>query len=194
VNVTEADREEARSVVMKEDDRTLVALNPGASDPQRRWPPANFAAVGDALAVTGARVLITGAAEDAPLAAAIRQAMRCPAEDLTGRLSLGGLAGLLERCELVASNDTGPLHLAAAVGTATVGIYWCVNMINAGPVTTARQRPLVSWQRTCAVCGVDRIRERCDHQQSFVAEVPTDEVIEVALDLYRSETGSCSLG
>lgn len=187
VAVTETDRAEARRVVA-EDDRPIVALNPGASDPERRWPPANFAVAGDALAAAGARMVITGSRQDAPLAAAIRQAMRFPVEDTTGRLSLGGLAGLLERCALVVSNDSGPLHLAAAVGTASVGLYWYVNMFNAGPVATARQRPLISWQMTCAVCGVNRRQERCDHQQSFVASIPADEVIAVALELYRSET------
>jgi len=186
ITVTETDREEAQRVVVA-DGQPLVALNPGASDPQRRWPPARFAAVGDALAAAGARVVITGAEDDAPLAADIRQQMRAPVEDTTGRLPLSGLAGLLERCTVVVSNDTGPLHLAAAVGTATVGIYWCVNMINAGPVTTARQRPLISWQRICPVCGIDRIHQRCDDQTSFVAEVASDEVITAALELYRSE-------
>ena len=188
VAVTDADRAEARRVVA-ENDRPIVALNPGASDPERRWPTANFAVVGDALAAEGARIVITGAEWDGPLAAAIRDGMRCLVEDTTGRLSLGGLAGLLERCTEVVSNDSGPLHLAAAVGTASVGLYWYINMFNAGPVATARQRPLISWQMTCAVCGVDHKQERCDHQQSFVESIPTDEVIAVALELYRSETG-----
>jgi ADP-heptose:LPS heptosyltransferase len=187
VTVIDTDRAEVRRV-MVEDDRLLVALNPGASDPERRWPTESFATVGDALVQAGARVVITGAGEDAPLAAAIRAAMQSPADDMTGRLSLGGLAGLLERCAVVVSNDTGPLHLAAAVGTACVGIYWCVNMINAGPVTTARQRALVSWQRTCPVCGIDRIHQRCNDQASFVSEVAVDDVTATALELYRSET------
>ena len=187
VAVTDADRAESRYVVAQ-DDRPIVALNPGASDPERRWPATNFAVVGDALAAEGARVVITGAGWDAPLAAAIRETMRCPVEDTTGRLTLGGLAGLLERCALVVSNDSGPLHLAAAVGTASVGLYWYINMFNAAPVATARQRPLISWERTCSVCGVDRRETRCDHQQSLVSSIPTDEVIAVALELYRSET------
>jgi ADP-heptose:LPS heptosyltransferase len=187
VMVTDADRAEARRVVA-DDDRPLVALNPGASDPERKWPPASFAVVGDALAAAGARVVITGAEWDAPLAAAISVRMHCPVEDTTGQLSLGGLAGLLERCAVVVSNDTGPLHLAAAVGTASVGIYWCINLFNAGPVATSRQRPLVSWQMICSVCGVDRTKQRCDHQPSFVTDISTDEVIAVALELYRLET------
>jgi ADP-heptose:LPS heptosyltransferase len=189
VTVTEADQAESRRVVAV-DDRPLVALHPGASDPERWWPTAKFAAVGDALAAAGARVVVTGTAGEAPLAEAIRGEMRWPAEDTTGRLSVGGLAGLLARCAVVVSNDSGPLHLAAAVGTASVGIYWCFNLINAGPVATARLRPFVSWQITCPVCGIDRSQGRCDHHPSFVAGVPTEDVIETALELLRAETAA----
>ncbi|MEA2596385.1 MAG: hypothetical protein QOF01_2854 [Thermomicrobiales bacterium] len=187
VAVTDADLAESCRVVPV-DSRPLAALNPGASDPERRWPAEKFAVVGDALTEIGARVVVTGAGFDGSLAATIQRAMRCPSEDTTGRLSLGGLAGLLARCTLVVSNDTGPLHLAAAVGTASVGIYWCFNLINAGPVETARQRPIVSWRISCPVCGVDRAAVRCDHHPSFLADVPTDTVVKAALDVFRLET------
>ena len=182
---TAADRAEARRVV-PDGAGPLVALNPGAGDPERRWPPERFAAVGDAVAATGARVVITGAGWDAPLAAAIRAAMRFPAADTTGRLSLGGLAGLLARSAVVVSNDSGPLHLAAAVGAATVGVFWCFNLIAAGPLATARHRPVTAWRVTCPVCGVDRATGRCDHHPSFVADVPAAAVIEPTLELLAS--------
>jgi ADP-heptose:LPS heptosyltransferase len=182
LTVTEADCEASRLVVPV-DDRPLAALNPGASDPERRWPPERFALVGDALAAAGARVVMTGAAWDQPLAAAIAGAMRADAEDVTGRLSLGGLAGLLSRCAVVVSNDSGPLHLARAVGAATVGIYWCFNAINAGPIEVAYHRSMISWNVSCPVCGIDRAHARCDHHPSFVAEVSPDAVIAAAMEL-----------
>jgi ADP-heptose:LPS heptosyltransferase len=111
--------------------------------------------------------------------------MHYPVEDLTGRLSLGGLAGLLSRCAVVISNDSGPLHMAAAVGAPAVGIYWCFNLVNAGPVETARHRPIISWLTTCPACGIDRAIGRCDHHPSFVADVPIGKVVEEALDLLR---------
>jgi ADP-heptose:LPS heptosyltransferase len=180
--VTAADLEASRAVI-PDGNQPLVALNPGATDPERRWPPERFAAVGDALAAAGARVVITGAEWDRPLTATIVDAMHAGAEDITGRLRLGGLAGFLSRCALAVSNDTGPLHLASAVGTPTVGIYWCFNAVNAGPIETARHRALISWRVACPVCGIDRARFRCDHHPSFVADVTTEEVIAAALDL-----------
>lgn len=185
LTITAADRAEALHAT-PEEPGPLVALNPGASDPERRWPPARFAEAGDAAAAAGARVVITGAGWDAPLASAIGAAMRFPAIDTTGCLSLGGLAGLLARCAVVVSNDTGPLHLASAVGAATVGVYWCFNFITGGPLAMARHRPVISWRVTCPVCGIDRAAGRCGHHPSFVAGVPTAAVIAPMLELLES--------
>lgn len=183
--VTDADRREACRVV-PEDDRPLVALHPGASDPRRWWPAARFAVAGDALAAAGARVVVIGAdATERELVAAVAGGMRAGAQNLWGALSLGGLAGLLARCRVVVSNDSGPLHLAAAVGTATVGIYWGFNLVTAGPLTRARRRPVVSWRQTCPVCGhlYNPTIPSCAHRESLVADAPASEVIVAALDL-----------
>jgi ADP-heptose:LPS heptosyltransferase len=84
----------------------------------------------------------------------------------------------------VVSNDSGPLHLAASVGAATAGIFWCFNLINCGPLTRSRHRPSASWRLTCPVCGIDCTQGRCVHRASFVADVPTEEVVASALDLF----------
>ena len=186
VSVTDRDLAESYDAV-PEDARPLVALHPGATDARRWWPAERFAAVGDALAAAGdgaARVVVLGVEEERPLVEAVLGAMGTEAEDLCGRLSLGGLAGLLSRCRLVVANDSGPLHLATAVGAATVGVYWCFNLVNCAPLTRARHRPFVSWRLTCPVCGVDCTRGMCEHRASFVADVPAGEVVEAALELF----------
>lgn len=188
ITVIEKDLNEAKSVVgpaLSSD--FLVALHPGASDPRRRWPAEKFAAVGDALASVGAQVVITGTKEEQYLAEAVGNAMKADGRNLCGLISLRGLAGLLSRCRLVVSNDSGPLHLAAAVGSATVGIYWCFNLINYGPITRTLHRPIVSWRRTCPMCGNDLASEPCNHHESIVADISTDEVISSALDLFSSQ-------
>src|ERR687885_1646048 len=179
--VTDGDLAEAGDVV-PEAERPLVALHPGAGDARRRWPPEKFAAVGDVLAEAGARVAVVGVEEDQALISGIVDAMDCEAFDLCGRLSLGGLAGLLNRCAVVVSNDSGPLHLAGAVGTATVGIYWGPNLINAGPATRARHRPALSWRSNCPVCGDTLFEGSCGHRASVVVDVPVEEVANSALD------------
>lgn len=180
--VTPGDLAESLRVV-PDDGKPLVALHPGATDPERWWPAERFAHVGDALAGAGARVVITGTRTERRAITTIVDAMRAEALDLCDSLSLGGLAGLLSRCAVVVANDSGPLHLAEAVGAATVGIYWCFNLINAGPATRERHRPAIAWRVTCPVCGVDRAHGSCDHHTSMVADIPAEEVIVSALDL-----------
>lgn len=184
--VTGADRGEAAGVLPAGVGR-LVAIHPGANDPRRRWPAERFAAVADRLAQRGALVVLVGSAADAEITAAVAAAMRRPAVDIAGRLSLGGLTGLLARCVLLIGNDSGPRHIAAATGTATVGIYWGANLASFGPLTRARHRVAVSFRTVCPVCGTDSNDERCPHEVSFVADVPTEEVLAAAEQLFDAE-------
>ena len=171
---------------LPDDGRPLVALHPGATDPRRRWPPAHFAAVGDALAAAGARVVLVGAAEEGPLTAAVGGAMAAPAVDLAGALTLGGLAGLLARGRVVIGNDSGPLHLAAAVGTPTVGVYWGPNLIHYGPLTRATHRPFVSWRGAFPTEADPAAMEISGTIASLVDEVAPAAVAAGALELYTS--------
>src|SRR5205807_7660240 len=109
ISVIKEDLVEARRVVPGQE-KPLVALHPGASDPERRWPPEKFTAVGDALATEGAHIVVTGTKEEEHLVDAVISAMEAKAQNLCGCLSLGGLASLLSRCRLLISNDSGPLH------------------------------------------------------------------------------------
>ena len=187
LSVIEEDLVEALRVV-PEQEKPLVALHPGAGDPERRWPPEKFSTVGDALAAAGAHIVVTGTKEEEHVVNAVITAMEAKAQNVCGCLSLGGLAGLLSRCRVLVSNDSGPLHVATAVGTATVGIYWCFNLITAGILTRSCHRPVVSWRLTCPICGIDRSCTSCDHHGSFVADIPTQEVIMAALDLFYSSS------
>ena len=95
----------------------VALLVPGAAPhrPAKRWPAERFGALAVRLAADGLSPVVLGAAGDAPLAAAILRA--CPeARDLTGRTSLLELGGLASRAVLAVGNDTGPMHLAAAMG------------------------------------------------------------------------------
>lgn len=103
--------------------RDLAILHPGASDPARRWSPASFAAVGDRLAAEGARVVLTGTANEAGIVAQVAAAMSAPATDLCGRTGLGEMAALVERARVVVTNDTGTSHLCAALRTPSVTIF-----------------------------------------------------------------------
>jgi ADP-heptose:LPS heptosyltransferase len=189
LELTDADRAEA-SAVLAGDDRPLVVLHPGANDPRRRWPVERLAVIGSELARKGARLAVVGTAAEQPLADRLLATLDGDAVDLTGRLGLGGLAGLLEQTALLVGNDSGPRHLAAAVGTATVAVHWCVHLGTYGPLYRARHRAPTSWRLHCPACGANGLQEdgRPDHQASFVADVTVDEVLAEALDLFATET------
>ncbi|MFC3460434.1 glycosyltransferase family 9 protein [Massilia haematophila] len=183
--LTEADRHAAAAVLAPEPGERLVVLQPGSTDPRRRWPARSFALVGDALARLGARVVVNGSVDEASLAGELLAAMAEPALDLSGRLGLGGLCGLLARAALVVSNDTGPLHLALALGRPCVGVFWLTNLIDGAPLRQGLLRVALALRVDCPVCGMPNLRSRCAHDASFVADVPADEVIELAMAALR---------
>ncbi|MGN6332105.1 MAG: glycosyltransferase family 9 protein [Motilibacteraceae bacterium] len=193
---TSADRAAALAAV-PDDGRPLAVLHPGATDRRRRWPGEHFAAVGLALVAAGARVLVTGTEPEREVVDEVVAAMAGRAEPLVDVLDIGGLAGLLSRASVLVSNDTGPRHLAEAVGTPTVAVYWCGNLVNAGPITRRTQRPHVAWTVHCPVCGADASGgpsgtegRGCDHDVSFVADVPVETVVADAVELLRL-AGTC---
>lgn len=183
--LTEGDRRAAAQVLPAEPGERLVVLQPGSTDPRRCWPARGFALVGDALAGMGARVLVNGSADEAPLVRAVCEAMRAPAFDLSGKLDLGGLCGLLARAALVVSNDTGPLHLALALGRPGVGVFWLTNLIDGTPLRQGLLHAALAVRVACPVCGMPNLDSRCAHDASFVADVPVERVVELAVTALR---------
>ena len=185
LEITETDRAMAGRILPHPAGARLVVVHPGASDPRRCWPPAGFAAVADALANAGAQIVISATDAEADTAREVVRHMRHRPIDLTGRLPLPALCGLLARAELIVSNDTGPLHLALALGKPAVGVFWLTNMIESCPLAQHLLRPALSTRVHCPVCGDENLRARCAHDASFVADVGHDEVIALALELFR---------
>jgi ADP-heptose:LPS heptosyltransferase len=127
-----------------------AVLHPGASSPTRRWPAADYAAVGDALAADGWTVVVTGVAGERGISAEVTARMSAPAVDLTGATDLGGLAALLRDCVVLVGNDTGTAHLAAAVGARSVTVF-----LAGDPVRWAHRGPrhrAVAATVPCAPC------------------------------------------
>jgi ADP-heptose:LPS heptosyltransferase len=116
-----------------------VCIHPGAGQPARRWPAEQFAAVADALAGRGFRVVLTGTADEAGLTQAVAAKSARRPIDMAGRTSLGALGVLLSRARLVVCNDTGVSHLAAALRVPSVVIF--TRTFLSGP-TPGRWAPL----------------------------------------------------
>jgi ADP-heptose:LPS heptosyltransferase len=105
---------------------------------------------------------------------------------VAGQLGLGAYAALLAAADLFVGNDTGPAHMAFALSVPSVVIYWCGNVITAGPPTRRIFRPVLSWTVDCPACG----QRDCRCQVPFVAEAPLEEVLEHAEDLLEGGSSS----
>lgn len=102
----------------------FALLVPGAAAhrPEKRWPAASFAALAGILSARGLAPVIVGTREETPLATTIRAAC-ADAMDLTGKTGLEELAAIAARASLAVGNDTGPMHLAAAVGCPSAVLF-----------------------------------------------------------------------
>ncbi len=113
----------------------IVAIHLGASGPEKRWPVERFAETMNSLQEKyPCQFVLIGAADIQVLALDMKPLLKVPSHDLTGQTSVSQLASLLKRCHLLISNDSGPVHVAAAVGTPVVSIF-------------TRNQPGINWER-----------------------------------------------
>ncbi len=137
-------------------DALLIGINPGATMEVKRWPVERFAAVGRELTARAqARVLVLGGPEDEARAAVIARSIP-GAVSVAGRTRLGETAGLLRRCRLLISGDTGPLHMAVALGVPAVGLFGPTNPHKYGPWSEhgipRRRATVLRHAEPCARC------------------------------------------
>lgn len=112
-----------------------VGLFPGAGWKLREWMPDRFAAIGDRLVEHyDAQVIIFGGPKEGELVHKVKNLMQYPVIPFAGNLQIRQLAACIEKCDLFLTNDTGPMHLSAAVGTPTVALF--------GPGNHNRFQPL----------------------------------------------------
>lgn len=118
---------------------TLI-VSPCSSHVLRNWAPERYAAVADHAADRGWRIAICGGRSELErrTADAIQAAMRHPAVDLVGKDTLKQLLALLERAHLVLSPDSGPAHMANAMGTPVIGLFACTDRERCGPYSDLR--------------------------------------------------------
>lgn len=156
--LTEEERETARRMLAgrgPESRRPLVILHPSAGAPVKEWPAEHFAEVGDALARRlNADIIITGARADISQAWKVAARMREEAVVVAGRTTLGQLAALLAESDLVIGADSGPLHLAVAVGAPTIHLFGPADPTLFGPWSERPAEHMViraNWP--CAPCN-----------------------------------------
>lgn len=142
--VFEADRVEAHALLAAAGagGQPYVIVHPGGRGDDRRWPFARFAAVADALAARGLRIVVTGSAAERPIADALAARTSAPVIDVVGRTSLGALAALVDEAQVVVTNDTGVSHVAAARQTPSVVVFVGSDPARWAPIDRARHLAL----------------------------------------------------
>src|SRR5262249_20646738 len=125
IRASEAEKVEARSLLAAEgiqEHEPFLVLNPGAAyGSAKRWNEDRVADVGDRLANRlGMRVVIIGSTPETRVGEKIRSSMRSSVAVLTGKTTLEALIGVLSESSLMITNDSGPMHIAAALGTPTI--------------------------------------------------------------------------
>jgi ADP-heptose:LPS heptosyltransferase len=173
-----------------------VVIHPGATDPRRRWPASYFADAAASLAAEGVQVLVVGDESEKALAQEVvglaqskiperdREAVRSVASEL----DLGQLAALLDEATVMLASDSGPRHLAQALGTPTVGIFWVGNAFNAGARGRSMHRIHMSWVTRCPRCGADVTQvgwtaPHCGHDDTLIEGIAVADVVQDVRDL-----------
>jgi heptosyltransferase-2/heptosyltransferase-3 len=150
-NLTEQDHAFAAAVL--HEDSAWIAIHPGAGAPVKRWRPHAWAQVISALAhETGARILLTGSAHEAVLCNEIAAQLEPSPLILAGQTDLGGLAAIYARCRLVMGPDSGPLHLATAMGTPTIHLFGPADPASFGPWGDPARHRIVTLGIGCSPC------------------------------------------
>jgi heptosyltransferase-2 len=160
-------------------DDFVLGINPGAAfGSAKRWYPDRFADVARQFAVLkNAKVVIFGGPGETDIAAEIQQRLGGECLNLAGTTSLRGLMALIRRCRLFITNDSGPMHIAAAFGVPLVAIFGSTDHATTAPYTD--RAVIVRKDMECAPC---KLRE-CPTDHRCMTAVTADDVVSAARDL-----------
>jgi lipopolysaccharide heptosyltransferase II len=163
----------------------IVAINVGATRPQKRWTAEGFARTIEGLKQC-ACVLVGAGRDDAALAEEIDRLLQGPrATNLIGKTDVKQLAALLSRCDVLVTADSGSMHLAVAVGTPTVALFGSTDPEVTGPYD---DRSRVIYKKlNCAPC---LNHPTCGGRFDCMGSITPDEVVLVVRDLLREKRGS----
>ena len=131
---------------------TIVGLGPGAVyGPAKRWHPERFAVIGDwAVERWNAVVILMGSKREMDICKEVSQAMKYQPVNFCGRTSLGEAMGLLQKCRFFVTNDSGLMHIGAALGVPMVAVFGSTNPEATGP--RSKNARIVRHPQDCSPC------------------------------------------
>ena len=183
--VTEAEQAEATERLAQAGisaDDILLGINPGAAfGSAKRWYPERFAGVAERLSAEwGARIIIFGGPGETDIAAEISTGLQGRCLNLAGKTSVRQLMALIRRCNFFITNDSGPMHVAAAFDVPLVAIFGSTDHIGTAPCSD--RAVVVRKEIDCAPC---KLRE-CPTDHRCMTAVTVDDVVSAAQKLYRT--------
>lgn len=145
----------------------LIGFQPGASTVSRQWFPERFMRLGKGLLedYPDARVVLTGSASEASLCAKIADGIGKRAIVAAGRLPLKQVPPLIKGLGVLVTGDTGPMHMAIAVGTPVVALYAVADARRTGPSYDRHKHRVIQKERTCDPC----VSKKCEYQKCMEA-------------------------
>ncbi len=162
-------RDTRAALAIGPDDRFAI-INPSAGWPNKQWPPERFGAIADHLrARHGVKSAVIWGPNERPLAESVVASSRGGAA-IAPRTTLGDLAALLKGAALIISGDTGPLHLATALGTPAVGLFGPTNPVRNGSFNPDDESLSRFEQCEC------HHKRRCRRSTPCIMDVSTGEV------------------
>lgn len=167
-----------------EQDR-LVAINPMARWPTKLWEPAHFAAVADRLENQGIRVVFTGGTQDQSSIDEICRLMTSKSRRLDGRTNLKTLASIFRRTQVLLTTDSGPMHLAVAVGTAVVALFGPTAPWRTGPYGPGHT--VLRAGISCSPCFKKDCRTIDYEKRACMKRLSVDEVVRAVLEKLAAE-------
>lgn len=150
----------------------IVGLQPGAAKTYKCWPLEHFARLGRSLVQeTGAQVVITGSPQEAAMADKLRGMIGDGAVSAAGRTGIRGMAALIERMTVYVTNDTGPMHIAFAVGAPTVSLFCPSDAESLKATAEEHKHTVISKPRPCVPCVTKQCKDPFCMEQITVDEV-----------------------
>ena len=166
----------------------LIAVNIGATRPQKRWFAESFAQTLDGLADVPVVLVGAGAADTAMAADILGRTHAAKPINLVGRTEVKTLAAVLRRCDLLLSGDSGPMHLATAVGTPCVALFGSTDPAVTGPYDENSEA--IYKDLSCSPCGN---HPTCNGRYDCLREITPEEVVLAARRLLRAWRGGLTL-
>jgi heptosyltransferase-2 len=183
LDIDEASRRKSEEILKRAGvgpDDILVGMHPGGIL-SRRWPIENFARAIELIYRNAPRrFVITGSKSEAPLAVALKKSVDIKIIDLCGKLNVKETAALMMRCRVFISNDTGPMHIAAALNVPLVAIFGPGDITRYDPRKISDRVTVLYKKAPCAPC----VRHRCNDMKCLKSVSP-EEVAEAALKWIR---------